>query len=76
MDTARLFWSGGSQAVRLPNRFDGETVRIRRRGHAVILEPIPKDWSWLDAIAGRMSDDFMADGRGQPPVPDQPEPTG
>lgn len=42
MQTAKLFWSGGSQAVRLPNefRFDSSEVRIRRRGNAVILEPI------------------------------------
>ncbi|MGH7049616.1 MAG: antitoxin, partial [Acetobacteraceae bacterium] len=41
MDTARVFWSGRSQAVRLPKafRFESETVRIRRHGRAVILEP-------------------------------------
>lgn len=71
MATARVFWSGRSQAVRLPKeyRFDGEEVRIRRHGSAVILEPIAADWSWLDAIAGRMSDDFLADGREQPEMP-------
>jgi antitoxin VapB len=71
MDTARLFWSGRSQAVRLPKeyRFAGEEVRIRRHGEAVILEPIASDWSWLDAIAGHMSDDFLSDGREQPPMP-------
>lgn len=71
MATARVFWSGRSQAVRLPKeyRFDGEEVRIRRHGSAVILEPIAADWSWLDAIAGRMSDDFLAEGREQPEMP-------
>jgi antitoxin VapB len=61
MATARLFWSGRSQAVRLPKefRFPGEEVRIRRRGSAVILEPIAEDWSWLDAIAGKLDDDFV-----------------
>lgn len=49
-DRAKIFWSGRSQAVRLPEqyRFDGTEVRIRRRGKAVILEPIPTDWRWLD----------------------------
>jgi antitoxin VapB len=46
---ARLFWSGGSQAVRLPKamRFPGKEVIVRRRGMAVILEPLPEadDWS-------------------------------
>jgi len=61
MDTAKLFWSGRSQAVRLPKeyRFLGNEVRIRRHGSAVILEPIDDDWSWLDAIAGKLDEDFV-----------------
>ena len=61
MQTARLFWSGRSQAVRLPKafRFDGDQVRIRRHGTAVILEPVPKNWDWLDAIVGEFDDDFI-----------------
>jgi antitoxin VapB len=56
METAKLFWSGRSQAVRLPKefRFEGKAVRIRRHGSAVILEPIADDWAWLDAIAGKL----------------------
>jgi antitoxin VapB len=51
-DRARVFWSGRSQAVRLPKgyRFEGEEVRIRKFGAPVILEPIPKDWRWLDEL--------------------------
>ena len=39
--TAKLFWSGRSQAVRLPKEFrmEGNEVRIRKRGAAVVLEP-------------------------------------
>lgn len=61
MHTARIFWSGRSQAVRLPKefRFDSDRVRIRRHGSAVILEPIPKDWAWLDALTGPLDDDFV-----------------
>lgn len=61
MEKARIFWSGRSQAVRLPRefRFSGDEVRIRRRGSAVILEPLAEDWAWLDAIAGRLDDDFV-----------------
>jgi antitoxin VapB len=60
MKTAKLFWSGRSQAVRLPKdfRFQGGEVRIRRHGNAVILEPLDDDWSWLDAIAGKLDSDF------------------
>jgi virulence-associated protein VagC len=42
-DTAKIFWSGRSQAVRLPKeyRFDGEQVSIRREGNKVILQASP-----------------------------------
>lgn len=72
--TARIFWSGRSQAVRLPKdfRMKGDEVRIRRQGSAVILEPLVSDWKWLDEIAGRFSDDFFADGREQPGLPPHP----
>lgn len=43
MDTAKLFQTGRSQAVRLPKafRFEGEEVFIKRVGNGVLL--IPKD---------------------------------
>ena len=65
VERAKIFWSGRSQAVRLPKdfRFSGEEVRIRRHGNAVILEPIPTDWAWLDAIAGKPDDDFVEAAR-------------
>jgi antitoxin VapB len=61
MDRAKIFWSGRSQAVRLPKnfRFEGEEVRIRRHGSAVILEPMTEDWSWLDSLVGRLDKDFV-----------------
>ncbi|MBY4948167.1 type II toxin-antitoxin system VapB family antitoxin [Cupriavidus respiraculi] len=60
METAKIFWSGRSQAVRLPKdfRFDSDEVRIRREGNAVILEPIPRDWEWLDQVVGPVDEDF------------------
>ena len=47
--TAKLFWSGRSQAVRLPKEFRlaGNEVRIRKQGAAVILEPSPPTGSGL-----------------------------
>jgi antitoxin VapB len=61
MERAKIFWSGRSQAVRLPKefRFKGEEVRIRRHGSAVILEPINEDWAWLDALVGKLDEDFV-----------------
>jgi antitoxin VapB len=67
METAKLFWSGRSQAVRLPKefRFSGEEVRIRRHGSAVILEPVTEDWAWLDAIAGKLDGGLRSSHRGK-----------
>jgi antitoxin VapB len=61
MEIAKLFWSGRSQAVRLPKdfRFKGDEVRIRRHGNAVIIEPMDEDWAWLDAIASALDKDFI-----------------
>ena len=47
-DRAKLFKSGGSQAVRLPKgyRFKGQDeVLIYRSGERVILEPVRRTWS-------------------------------
>lgn len=72
---AKIFWSGRSQAVRLPKhyRFEGKEVRIRRHGAAVVLEPIATDWSWLDAITGDMSEDFFKDGFEKPAAQERSE---
>lgn len=61
METAKIFWSGRSQAVRLPKefRFEAGEVRIRRHGKAVILEPIAQDWGWLAEVIGSLDDDFV-----------------
>lgn len=68
-DRAKVFKSGGSQAVRLPKgyRFEGQDeVLISRNGQRVILEPRRRTWTpaFLD-LAGA-SDNF--------PYP--PEPAG
>jgi antitoxin VapB len=74
METAKLFWSGRSQAVRLPKdfRFRGKEVRIRRHGSTVILEPVAEDWSWLDAIAEKLDDDFVQAVNEKPPQQERP----
>lgn len=41
LETAKIFTTGRSQAVRLPKayRFDGDEVTIEKMGNAVILRP-------------------------------------
>ncbi|HUH87183.1 MAG TPA: type II toxin-antitoxin system VapB family antitoxin [Pusillimonas sp.] len=75
MNTAKIFWSGRSQAVRLPKdfRFDTDEVRIRRHGSGVILEPIVHDWEWLDDIVGPVDADFEAAVAEQGEFQERPE---
>lgn len=67
MDTAKLFKSGRSQAVRLPKqfRFEGDEVYVKRVGEAVVLLPREDSWRTLHESLGAFSEDFMAD-RAQP----------
>jgi len=68
--TAKVFWSGRSQAVRLPRayRLNSSEVRIRRHGSALILEPIATDWTWLDGLPGAFGQD-AADAALEPVEP-------
>jgi virulence-associated protein VagC len=42
---AKVFWTGRSQAVRLPRAFRVATreVSVRRQGEAIVLEPVESD---------------------------------
>lgn len=48
-DTAAVFMTGTSQAVRLPKqyRFTTKRVLIKRQGDSVILTPAPDTWAEL-----------------------------
>ncbi|MEQ9370114.1 antitoxin [Coleofasciculus chthonoplastes] len=53
METAKLFMSGNSQAVRLPKsyRFSGDEVVIKRLGNGVVLLPKEDPWQVMfDAL--------------------------
>jgi len=56
---ARVFWTGRSQAVRLPKAFrvEAESVLIRREGNAIILEPVDS-WpeGYVESFAGVPAD--------------------
>ena len=61
---AKVFWSGRSQAVRLPKefRFDASEVLIRREGNTVVLEQAPADKNddaWIDRVVGRFSEEGL-----------------
>ena len=66
-NTAKLFASGRSQAVRLPKefRFEGREVFIRRNPltDEVILTPKPESWAaFVDMVdKGGVPEDFMSD---------------
>ena len=72
MQTAKVFKTGRSQAVRLPAefRFDTEQVFVRRDPvtRDVILSRRPVDWNefFARADAAEVPDDFMAE-RGDVP---------
>ena len=60
MDTARIFQSGRSQAVRLPKefRFAGAEVGVRHFGNGVLLLPIGDPWATLEAALNAFEPGF------------------
>lgn len=75
MTVAKVFWSGRSQAVRLPKefRFETDEVSIKRRGNALIIEPIPESWNWLDALVGDVDEDFVRAAQEKPQPQERPD---
>jgi antitoxin VapB len=66
MGTARVFWSGNSQAVRLPKqyRLESKEVEIFRRGDEIVLRE--KDGTMIRAfnLLASLPDDLAIPGRG------------
>ena len=64
---AKVFWSGRSQAVRLPRefRFAVEEVAIRREGRGLVLEPLD-EWpaGYVDSFTG-VGKDFARPRQGR-----------
>lgn len=64
---AKVFWTGRSQAVRLPKefRFESETVLVRREGEVVILEATD-DWpeGYVESFSG-MPASFVRPSQGE-----------
>ena len=51
-ETAKVFMSGRSQAVRLPKefRFATKEVTIERQGSAIVLRPKPDSATWAQQV--------------------------
>lgn len=70
---ARIFKSGNSQAVRLPKefRFKVSEVEILRRGEEIILREPKRSLAQAFRALASMPQDFMAEGRIDPPPEDR-----
>jgi antitoxin VapB len=68
MDTAKVFASGRSQAIRLPKeyRFRGKEVTVRHFGNGVLLLPFDEPWALLREALGEFDAGFRLE-REQPP---------
>ncbi len=61
MDTARLFQSGRSQVVLLPEdyRFQGSAVAVKHFGNGVLLLPIDDPWQTMEEGLGAFEPGFV-----------------
>lgn len=68
MQIAKVFQNGRSQAIRLPKEFrvDADEVYLKKTPEGFLV--MPRDpWEIFAEGVSEISDDFMADGRSQPP---------
>jgi antitoxin VapB len=73
-DRAKLFKTGGSQAVRLPRKYrfeSEEEVLIYREGGRVVLEPAKRLWSTAFRKLAGAAPDFPLPAE---PLPAEPGP--
>ena len=67
METAKIFENGGSQAVRLPQkfRFDANEVVIQKLSNAVLLVPKESLWQTFQEGLDSFTNDIFEEGRNQ-----------
>jgi antitoxin VapB len=65
MRKAKVFMSGHSQAVRIPNdfQFHSREVTIERQGDKIILREVPQNLSKAFELLTKMPADFYPKGR-------------
>lgn len=63
MNTAKIFTTGRSQAVRLPKeyRFEAESVFVKKIDDMVILIPKDKVWENFSKSLDKFPDNFLSD---------------
>lgn len=67
MQTAKVFQTGRSQAIRLPKEFRVETAEVYLKKTPEGFLVIPRDpWEVFFEGVEELSADFMAEGRSQP----------
>lgn len=61
METAKIFSSGRSQAVRLPKafRFEGHEVIVKHFGNGVLLLPKENPWQLLEEALAAFEPGFV-----------------
>lgn len=67
METAKVFDSGNSQAIRIPKKFKlkGKEAYITKIGDAIVILPMKQKWNSLISSIDKFSNDFLTD-RSQP----------
>ena len=73
MKIAKVFWSGNSQAVRLPKEFQFHSteVEIFKQGNNLILHERPQNIERVFELLTSLPDDFMSSGRNDTPPQDR-----
>jgi len=73
MNSAKVFKSGNSQAVRLPKefQFSGDEVYIKKAGRGVILIPKDEPWEMFEQSLGEFTEDYLDGKRPQLPLEDR-----
>jgi antitoxin VapB len=69
MQTAKVFKSGNSQAIRLPKdfQFRGSEVYIKKTGNCVVIIPKEDPWQIVEESVGKFTSDIFEGGREQMP---------
>jgi antitoxin VapB len=63
METAKVFESGNSQAIRIPKKYKlkGKEAYITKIGDAIVILPMKQKWNTLITSLDKFSDDFMSE---------------
>jgi antitoxin VapB len=70
MQTTKVFKSGNSQAVRIPQEYQvtEEELMINKIGNTIVLFPKNDPWELFKKSLTEFGDDYFKDGRNQPKI--------